>query len=200
MIYIPQDLEILQFLYQKDSDYLSATRRYDPATNNYRSSKDADFKILEPLLNRLSFQQIVYLYMMLTSLYEVIRTRLSMLEASSELPTGDDHLMDFCSYCLSLPRERIYNLIKDPCNELIQYRLYYVPLTGEGTYEFEEYLIGEIENYLEKKYGIEDILSPEYEEAIIFLNSYQDILLKVITIPESKVYEKGCHGDIIKNF
>ncbi len=175
MVYIPQDLEILQILYQYDRKNIGMQSKY-----------------LESLLNKLTFEEVVYLYTMLLSLYEVIRTQLLNLESTMELPTADDHFMDFCYYCLSLPRERIYSIIKNPCDELNRYRIYYVMLSGKSTYEDEGFLLYQIGGYLNKISGHDMSIRITYDQAINFLKEYQDILVGTLTFPKSAYATSGC--------
>ena len=162
---VPQDIEILQLFIKH--------------------------KNLDSLLDKLSYEDVVYMDTMVSSLYIVIRHRLLNLEATAELPTADDRYMDFCYYCLSLPRERILSLINNPCYELKEDRLYYVNLNGK-TYQNEGYLSSDISEYMRKKYKVFINQDMSYEDALIFLNSYYDILIDKIKIPISNDYYSIC--------
>ena len=177
-IKIPKDFEILQNLYQY----------------SLNCSKDHSerYVAISSLFDKLTFDQVIYLYTMVTSLYEIIFTRLRKLEVSAELPTGNDHYYDFCSYCLSLPRKRIQKLIGNPCNELRTHRLYYIKINGDYTYEREGYLRLMIKRYIEDRFGILDIDSLEFDKALDFLFEYKDFLLSTVQIQPYKKYEKMC--------
>ena len=153
MINIPQDLEILQILCNRDVS-------------------------LPQFLDKLTKEQIIYLYTMVEYLYSLIMGATVEFSITSILPTGDDHYQDFCSFCLSLPRDRIKNLIENPYNELISYRVYYIDISGDYsyTYQNEGYITYELRNYLEQKYNYIPQENLNEREQINFLNNYQNIL------------------------
>ena len=122
-------------------------------------------------------------------IYIYLREVLKELEVSSVLPTGDDHFMDFCYYCLSLPRDRIAALLNNPRHELMTNRLYYIELNGQYVYQDQGYLIDDFDNLIDKNFGEREYIYPEAITARDFLNSYQDILISVINIPPSLNYE-----------
>ena len=143
---VPQDLELLQV---------------------YSSN-------LSLLLNQLSVEQVLKLNAMLNALHGLIFERLRSLENSQILPTVDDHYYDFCSHCLSLPRDRIRNLIMNPIQELSAYSLYY-KYSDRATFENEGYLTYALRNYIEKRFN----LQPEdISDKLLFLQQYQNVFYR----------------------
>lgn len=162
MVRIPVDLEILQVLYRNLDN-------------------------LEKILDKLSRDEAEYLVYMVTCVHELISTSLDDLEATQELPTGDDHFLDFKSFCLSLPLDRIQALITNPLKELKENRIYYVKSSGNSTYEDEGYLLYWLERYMERKHDFDCGQFFPQQRAKEFLDYYKDFLGNV-TIPLTKNY------------
>lgn len=82
---IPEDLELLQIY--NNQDLFSLQYRYPEKKR----------KTLYLLLDKLSFNEVVHLHLhlMVNSLHMVLSSRLSELEITQELSTGDDHFLDF---------------------------------------------------------------------------------------------------------
>lgn len=181
LIFIPKDFEILQILY-----------RYDLSQKN-------KFSTLGDLLDRLNLNQIQYLKILVDSIYQLLFDRLRSLEVSSELPAGDDSYLDFCSYCLSLPKEHISKLIEDPCTELRKNRILYVKLSGNETYEHEGYLRDAIEGYIQNKFGIILDSQINLDSAFSFLLQYSDFLSSTLFIPKPLNYIQKCDLSSFEN-
>lgn len=83
----------------------------------------------DDLLRLLEYDEIIKIYHLLDSIFNLIHINLKKLQNTSDeylINLYDDHLLDFVSHCMSLPRERIANLITNTKSELLNYSLYYV--------------------------------------------------------------------------
>ena len=164
-IKVPEDLEILQ---------IYASR-------------------INTLLDKLTEDQVWYIRSLVQSIYDLLSQSLDDFVITKELPTGDDHYKDFLFYCLSLPRERIAALINNPCEELIENRIYYIEFDGENTLENEGYLIYDINSYIQKYILHDESTDMGYDlDANEVINSYQNILKNSIEIPYFLEYKYKC--------
>ena len=133
---------------------------------------------LPSLLDSLSTEQVKQLYDMSEALFWSLVYRLRSLEATRDLPTADDHYFDFCSFCMSLPRQRIQALLANPCKELTTHRIYYIDPDGDP-HSHEGYLRGPLGHYLEKRIGNFTRDGFTLKEGLQFIGDYQDFLNKL---------------------
>jgi len=131
--------------------------------------------LLPSLLNSLSLSKAKQLYLMISSICTLIQTRLRDVEVFSELPISNNY-QELCSYCLSLPKERIQRLLENPREEINQNKASYLKvLTGEA-YGYGNHLQGIVLNSIGKKLGIDEPPRIKANEAMEFLLEYKEVL------------------------
>ena len=111
--------------------------------------------------------------------------------ATDLLPITNDTYSryDFITYCLTLPNDRILNLINNPEVELVKNRSYYLTTyanihdvnTPNQVFTNEGFLVYDILNYSRKHFGKEIDVYDE-PDPILALSQYKGIIIKRLSV------------------